>query len=126
MKIAVTALVGLVLLGGCSHASLDATQTSTHITCKPGQDCERKWSRAENWVETTSSWKILYENGNAIKTLGPSKYSASAAISITKTENVDQSYDINLEAMCDFKFECIPSSSELQASFAKAVLDPPT
>jgi hypothetical protein len=106
-------LLSMVLLAGC------ATGGDGVITCVPGADCDAKWSRAMQWLQQNSSWKVQTSTDTQLLTEGPLD-TAKPAFEVTKAARDDGRFEISMRAWCGAE-GCEPLLPQLQASFRKFV-----
>ncbi len=118
----------LIALSSCGPSLTPAQQAalqavaSRPVICRAGNDCEVRWGRALQWVETYSAYKVRIAGDSMIATMGPWRHDARPAYTITKTANGDGSYTIGFQAECDNLFGCVPSLLEAKASFISFVM----
>ena len=92
------------------------------VTCKSGDDCQQKWSRATQWVKQNSAYKFQTISDNLMQTMGPLPDDPSPAYTVTKVSTGKNIYTIELDGGCDNWIGCIPSIVEAKASFASFVM----
>ncbi len=131
MKKSLFVLIGAcaVLLAACGVQLTSAERASIEkeanitITCKEGRDCERKWSRAGQWVAESSAYKVRVSSDNLIQTSGPARSSTNSAFTVTKYATGQDMYVIKFDSYCDNWFGCEPTATELKAVFTHFVLN---
>jgi hypothetical protein len=103
---------------GMKPAELAALNDDLNIdlTCTAGEDCELKWSRAMDWLQRNSCWKLRNVTDSLITTEGPFN-TQSAAFEITKFPRGGGVYEIRFRAGCGNPFGCSPSIKKLTANF---------
>ncbi len=94
---------------------------SLPISCKPGLDCDRKWSRAAAWVAQNASYKIEIQNDRLIQTCGPEGKSPGTAMKVEKLAAPDGSTKFMLEISCANILGCVPDLDYLTGSFVAYV-----
>lgn len=96
------------------------------VTCEAGPECDRKWSRATQWVRQNSAYRFQIVNDSVIQTYGPTRNSPSPGFIITKVATGQNNYEIEFGGGCDNMFGCRPSMLEEKASFVGFVnMQPP-
>ena len=116
------AILATLFLAGCASAPTQESTPPRQIVCRPGPDCDAKWSRAVSWVTTNSSYKIQAQTDSIIQTMGPLRYDTRPAFTVTKVALPNGSYEITFNGGCDNIIECIPSVSESRTKFTDFVL----
>lgn len=97
-------------------------QANRSVTCKKGDDCEMKWSKATQWVKENCEYKFQTVSDNVIQTMGPLPYDPSPAYTITKMSDGNGVYTFDFSGGCDNIFACIPSLLQAKASFVNYVM----
>ena len=122
------ALTTALMLAACAppmtasqQAAMLAAATRS-VTCKSGNDCQQKWSRATQWVKQNSAYKFQTVSDNLMQTMGPLPDDPSPAYTVTKVSTGNNIYAIELDGGCDNMLGCIPSMLESKASFANFVM----
>ncbi len=95
--------------------------TSFPISCKPGLDCDRKWSRAAAWVAQNAFYKIDTQSDWLIQTFGPEGKSPGTAMKVEKLAAPDGSAELVLEIRCANIFGSVPDLTHLTGSFVAYV-----
>ena len=95
------------------------------IACTAGADCEFKWSRAMQWLQTHCAWKFRNVTDTLITTEGPMDTSKPAFEVIKMASGDGKTYQISMRPSCG------QGCSEkdylrLRAAFGDFVLAPPT
>ena len=109
-------LVSLLCVIGC------ATAPDTRvITCVAGQDCDAKWSRAMQWLQQNSSWKVHTQTDTSIVTEGPAD-TAKPAFEVTKVTEDNGTSRISMRAWCGTGANCDRLIRKLTVSFNDYVL----
>ncbi|HVE71803.1 MAG TPA: hypothetical protein VNI54_10575 [Thermoanaerobaculia bacterium] len=108
-------LLLLVLLLGCATTPDDRV-----IVCTAGADCDARWSRAMDWLQANSSWKVRTQSDTMVVTEGPDD-TAKPAFEVTKVAQDDGTYRISMKAWCD-KANCDRLVRKLHRSFNDAVI----
>ncbi|HEX6085390.1 MAG TPA: hypothetical protein VF266_12750 [Thermoanaerobaculia bacterium] len=112
-------LVSMLIAAGC--ASSNATGDHV-ITCTAGADCDAKWSRAMQWLQHNSSWKVLTSTDTQLMTEGPLD-TAKPAFEVTKVAQDDgRTFQITMRAWCGTASDCTSVIRQLHTSFEKYVL----
>jgi hypothetical protein len=71
------------------------------VVCKKGDDCDVAWSRATNWLQSRSAYKIRMATDTMLETYGPSHdLQYDPAFIIQKQAMGKGRYEISLEARC--------------------------
>jgi len=130
---AVLCSVAVLLLSGCApkispeqQAILQQT-ANRPVTCVAGKDCDEKWNRAIEWVNTNSQLKIKTISEHLIQTTGiriDRGHTAYPAFTIVKYAKGKNTYIIDYSSACDTITECKPSGLELRASFVYFIMGP--
>jgi hypothetical protein len=94
---------------------------SPPISCKPGVDCDRKWSRAAAWVAQNAFYKIETRSDWLIQTSGPVGKSPGTAMTVEKLAAPDGSTELVLEISCANILGCVPDLTWLTGSFVAYV-----
>jgi len=89
------------------------------VTCNAGKDCELKWSRCLEWVQSNSHWKLRNVNDFIITTEGPLD-TGYPSYSITKKPEPDGSYSINFSGGCGV-LGCYTDMRYLKAHFVNFI-----
>ena len=105
-------LISLLCFAGCAT-------TNQPILCTAGTDCQAKWSRAMQWLQQNSSWKIETSTEDRLLTEGPLD-SAKPAFEVTKAARDDGRIEITMRAWCGTG-QCDPLIPELEKSFRRYV-----
>lgn len=113
----------MLIAAGC--ASSTATPTGDRvITCTAGADCDAKWSRAMQWLQHNSSWKVLTSTDTQLMTEGPLD-TAKPAFEVTKVAQEDgRTFHITMRAWCGTGSDCTSVIQQLRTSFDTYVLAP--
>jgi len=114
-----------IVLGGCaSSANVPAAAMQTPvISCTTGADCDAKWSRAMQWLQQNSSWKVTTATDMLLTTEGPLT-TAKPAFEVTKVALEDgRSFQISMRAWCGTG-DCEELIQRLRADFSAYVLMP--
>jgi len=90
---------------------------SPPISCSPGVDCERKWSRAATWVAQNAFYKIETRSDWLIQTFGPEGKSPGTAMKVEKLAAPDGSMELVLQIRCANFLGCVPDLDWLTGSF---------
>ena len=91
--------LSLMVLGGCATAPANATAESRVISCTAGSDCDAKWSRAMQWLQKNSSWKVNSAT-DMLSTEGEPT-TEKPAFEVTKVALEDGSgFQISMRAWC--------------------------
>jgi hypothetical protein len=109
----------LILLSaaGCTSTATDEPV----ITCMAGADCDAKWSRAMQWLQQNSSWKMLTTTDTQLMTEGPLD-TAKPAFEVTKVAHEDgRTFHITMRAWCGTG-DCNDVIRRLRTSFDDYVL----
>jgi len=85
-------LITLLCLAGCAT-------TNRPIPCTAGADCNAKWSRAMQWLQQNSSWKVQTSTDSQLLTEGPLD-TAKPAFEVTKAARDDGRIEITMRAWC--------------------------
>jgi hypothetical protein len=107
-------------LSSCAAIEPNAA-TSVPIICKPGLDCDRKWSRAEAWVAQNAFYRIETRSDWLIQTRGPEGKSPGTAMTVEKLATPDGLMEFVLEIRCANILGCVPELPYLNQSFADYV-----
>lgn len=92
------------------------------ITCTAGADCDAKWSRAMQWLQHNSSWKMLASDDTRLVTEGPLD-TAKPAFEVTKVAQDDgETFHIMMRAWCGSGSDCTKVIRQLRTSFDNYVL----
>jgi len=91
--------------------------TSPPISCSPGVDCDRKWSRATTWVPQNAFYKIETRSDWLIQTFGPEGKSPGTAMNVEKLAAPDGSMELVLQIRCANFLGCVPDLDWLTGSF---------
>ncbi len=95
--------------------------TSFPIGCKPGHDCDTKWSRAAAWVAQNAFYKIETQTDMLIQTSGPEGKSPGTAMKVEKLATPGGAAELVLEIRCANILGCVPDLMPLTQSFAAYV-----
>lgn len=110
-------LLALLCALGCASAAPDERV----ITCVAGADCDAKWSRAMQWLQQNSSWKVRSQTDTSVITEGPLD-TAKPAFEVTKVASDDgRTSRISMRAWCETA-NCDDLVLRLRRSFNDAVL----
>jgi hypothetical protein len=90
---------------------------SPPISCSPGVDCDRKWSRAATWVAQNAFYKIETRSDWLIQTFGPEGKSPGTAMKVEKLAAPDGSVELVLQIRCANFLGCVPDLDWLTGSF---------
>lgn len=106
-------LLSILFLASC------ATTDSGVITCTSGPDCDAKWSRAMQWLQENSSWKVQTSTDTRLLTEGPLD-TAKPAFEVTRAPQAGGRHEISMRAWCGAA-GCEELIPQLQRSFGKYV-----
>ena len=110
-------LLSILCLAGCASTAPDARV----ITCVAGADCDAKWSRAMQWLQSNSSWKVRSQTDTSVITEGPLD-TAKPAFEVTKVSSDDgRTFQISMRAWCE-TVNCDDVVRRLRRSFNDTVL----
>lgn len=86
-------------LGGCA-SSATSESANRVITCTAGAQCDQMWSRAMQWLQQNSSWKVTTATDMLLTTEGPLT-TEKPAFEVTKVEKDNgRSFQITMRAWC--------------------------
>ncbi|HYC93197.1 MAG TPA: hypothetical protein VEO54_28590 [Thermoanaerobaculia bacterium] len=110
-------LIMVLCAAGCASTATDERV----ITCTAGADCDAKWSRAMQWLQHNSSWKVLTSTDTQLVTEGPLD-TAKPAFEVTKVAHEDgKTAHIAMRAWCG-SGDCTEVIRQLRTSFTDYVL----
>lgn len=115
----------MVLLSGCASSATvpGAEKAGRVISCIAGPDCDAKWSRAMQWLQQNSSWKVTTATDMLLTTEGPLT-TAKPAFEVTKVALRDGSgFEISMRAWCGTG-DCDELIERLRDDFSTYVLTP--
>lgn len=102
-------------LGGCASSAAPES-ASRVITCTAGAQCEQRWSRAMQWLQQNSSWKVTTATDMLLTTEGPLT-TEKPAFEVTKAEKDNgRSFQITMRAWCGAG-DCAALIERLHADF---------
>ena len=100
---------------GCATAP-----DSRVITCAAGADCDAKWSRAMQWLQQNSSWKVQTQSDMSVTTEGPD--TGKPAFEVTKGARDNGTFRMSMRAWCGEGEDCERLIGRLGRSFNDYVL----
>jgi len=113
----------LAMLSACDMVVMPWNRSSLKegarrpLSCEAGADCDKKWSRALEWLRNRSPLAIVTHTDSEIKTAKSPFASPDPAISIRKIPAGNNLYTIDFSAECDNVLGCTPPVLELKNSF---------
>lgn len=110
--------------GTITHDAALLEAANRRITCTLGNDCEYKWSRAMEWVQSHSTWKFRTVTESLLTTEGPLE-TPRPAFEVAKLSQGDgRNYRITFRAWCGVG-NCEGLILQLHSDFNAFVSEPP-
>ena len=113
-------LVTMVALSSCSCAPPQASLPAA-VQCRPGADCDRKWSRATNWVSQNAFYPIQTRTDTLIQTSAPVGKSPGNSVTVYKIPQPDGRAEIIANFDCASLVGCVPGPDHLARTFVAYV-----
>ena len=113
-------LIAMLALASCSCAPPQASPPAA-VHCRSSADCDRKWSRATNWVSQNAFYPIQTRTDALIQTSAPVGKSPGNSVTVQKIPQPDGSAEIIANFDCASLVGCVPGPDHLARTFVAYV-----
>ncbi len=86
------------------------------ITCKQGQDCDAKWSRAVAWVSQNSAYRMQVQSDVLIQTYNSTNTDIAVVVNKVATKQPGD-YEIDVSISCGNPIGCVPDARDQLIKF---------
>lgn len=118
--------IAAVLLGsltGCPVRTDPALLAAANepVLCQKGDDCDMKWSRAQQWVLKNSNWKLQTATDMLLQTFNGPAEATESSFTVSRVARGNGVSEILFESGCGNWIGCIPDGLTLKARFVRFV-----
>jgi hypothetical protein len=126
IKLPTMGLLFAAVLAGCSGTiRADRPRVGeVAATCADQAQCERYWTRAQDWVTLNSKRPVRNVTDWMIITTSPGVFDSSLTFEIKRWAGPKDSGEIRFDASCSDFLPCSPSVAQARQSFSSFVTAP--